>query len=276
MQLQTADIGSEVARRVAANEPCWFPGLAEVLVVGFWSEMSGLDPASYSTAAWLGSAGCSMVTVPGQSQMAVEPVPLRFASRFEAAAFAEEVPEAASAIACALKRLVPGRAADAVTTLVRSVHIIRARGPGYDFSHSEPTVPFSVFVSVPLGERHAMLRLAESLLHEAMHLQLTLIEYHNPVVGAGDAYGYSPWQQRQRPVQGLFHGLYVFSAIQEWLLHLEADPRLPSDDRTYVERRLCEIGEEIKEVSTLAASSTLTDFGRTLARSLLDPSRLSR
>lgn len=47
----------------------------------------------------------------------------------------------------------------------------------YDVSHSTPVLPLSIFVSVPgADERHAELRLAESIIHEAMHLQLTFIE----------------------------------------------------------------------------------------------------
>lgn len=123
-----------------------------------------------------------------------------------------------------------------VELLVRSIHIISSRGPGYDCSHSEPTIPFSILVSVPLGERHAALRLAESILHEAMHLQLTLIEEDTDLVTSQVEESYSPWQQQLRPAQGLLHGLYVFAAIDDWLAAQQALPNLSVDDRTYVDR----------------------------------------
>ena len=269
----TADIASDLARRLVANEPCWFPGLAETLVAGFWADMPDQDKASYSTTTWLGGIGPVVVAVPGHSQISIEPMPARFAERFDVPTFADAAFQAASDIASALERLAHGHAGVAVEALIRSIHIILPSAPGYDCSHSEPTIPFSVFVSVPSGERNATLRLAESLLHEAMHLQLTLIERLHAVVADEGVQGYSPWQQRQRPLQGLVHGLYVFAAISQWLSVLTADQQLSGQDRTYVDRRLREIGEEIDEVSALAASPALTDFGRGLVQSLLDPSR---
>jgi hypothetical protein len=48
--------------------------------------------------------------------------------------------------------------------------------PGY-IRYSSPAIPFSIFVSVPpADERNVVARLAEAIIHEAMHLQLTLIE----------------------------------------------------------------------------------------------------
>lgn len=122
---------------------------------------------------------------------------------------------------------------------------------------------------MPVGERHAELRLAESLLHEAMHLQLTLIERDAPIVGVSTGSGYSPWQGRQRPIQGLLHGLYVFTAIRQWLRRLADDPSLPSEDRVYADRRLIDIGAEIDAVSALGSAPDLTDFGRVIATGLL-------
>ncbi|AEH89914.1 hypothetical protein Mesop_5501 [Mesorhizobium opportunistum WSM2075] len=234
--------------------------------------MPGQNRSGYTTARWIGAVSLALVPVPAQPQMVVEQLPAPFTEKFDDGDFSATAPEAARAISGALKCLAFGQASDAVTSLIRSVHTILPCAPGYDCSHSEPTVPFSVFVSVPLGERHTMLRLAESLLHEAMHLQLTLIEQCEPIVAEQAAHGYSPWQQRQRPVQGLVHGLYVFTAISEWLSIIGANPEQSSEDRAYADRRLREIGEEIDQVSELAASPGLTDFGRRLVRSLLDRS----
>jgi HEXXH motif-containing protein len=269
MRPDTIDIGSEVSRRIEAGEAWWFPGLAERLVARFWSENSRPGLAGYSTATWLGLIGAPTVPVPRQPSMALESLPEIFVSRFEAPLFADSALDAAQAIALAMERLRPGGVAKVVATLARSVHCVAARGAGYDSSHSEPTIPFSVFVSIPSGEPYASLRLAESLLHEAMHLQLTLIEHHQPLVGADFGSGYSPWRQCERPVQGLIHGLYVFTVIQDWLLRLAADPALPIDDRTYVATRLGDIEAEVAQVAFLATSPGLTKFGRRLAQSLL-------
>ena len=270
MQPPAPDFRAEIASRIAAREPCWFPGLADLLVAGFWADTRSHSPGQYSTAAWTGAASPAiLVPVPGQPLMVVEPQPAGLGAEFEAPDDPKVAPEVLRAIAGALRRLAAGGAGDAVAGLVRSVHCIAAHGAGYDSSHSDPAIPFSVFVSVPLGERHAELRVAESLLHEAMHLQLTLIERHVPLVARYAGTGYSPWQQCRRPVQGLLHGLYVFAAVHQWLARLTADPMLSADDAIYVERRLCEIKKEVREVSTLGSAPGLTSFGRRLAAWLL-------
>ncbi|MBR0553746.1 HEXXH motif domain-containing protein [Sphingomonadaceae bacterium LXI357] len=174
-----------------------------------------------------------------------------------------------AAIDTTLTQLTAGDAGGTVTHLVRAIHVIEAPGPGYDISHSEPSIPFSIFVSVPVGERHGTLRLAESLLHEALHLQLTLLERHVPMVLDTAATGYSPWQQSQRPLSGLLHGLYVFAAIDQWLALLDAAPSTSSEDRIYLTRRRAEIAEEIADVATLADAPSLTPTGHHLASWLL-------
>ena len=69
-----------------------------------------------------------------------------------------------------------------VAALVTDVHALAA-APGYDVSHSEPKWRSRVFVSVP--ERYdsiGAVRLAESVVHEAMHLHLTIFESEYPIV----------------------------------------------------------------------------------------------
>lgn len=74
------------------------------------------------------------------------------------------------------------------TELVRSVHVLDASDDAYDISHSDPVVPFSVFISVPSKDvPNAGFRVMESLVHEAMHLQLTLIERACGLVRQSDA-----------------------------------------------------------------------------------------
>src|SRR6266850_973187 len=64
-----------------------------------------------------------------------------------------------------------------IATLVRVCHLIKPADGDYDVSYSDPQVPFSIFLSVPQRRRaHDALRVAESIVHEAMHLQLTLID----------------------------------------------------------------------------------------------------
>ena len=64
-----------------------------------------------------------------------------------------------------------------VLALIRSVHLLNVDNDSFDVSHSDPEIPLSVFLSVPnLTTPDVVLRVLESLVHEAMHLQLSLIE----------------------------------------------------------------------------------------------------
>ena len=95
---------------------------------------------------------------------------------------------------------------ETIFTLVRSLHVLESQRDT-DVSFSSPGLPFSIFVSVPTpDERDAVIRLAESIVHEAMHLQLSLIEDGCALVTGGEDTAYSPWKQRDRPVQGVLHG----------------------------------------------------------------------
>lgn len=271
MQRPTPDIPEDIRRRIGTGEPCWFPGLADMLVERFWGATPSFCSAGYSTEEWLsGTPPSATLAIPGHARMEIEELPFTFYSRFRAPCFTDQAPMAATAIASALTRLERMGARESVAGVVRSIHCIAPRGLGYDCSHSEPSIPFSVFVSIPLGERHAELRLAESLLHEGMHLQLTLIERLVPLIDYDAGSGYSPWQKSERPLQGVLHGLYVFAAIHRWLQHLATEPTLSSDDRAYVDRRLDEIEKEISAVGTLSRAPGLTDFGRSLADWLLE------
>lgn len=265
-----SEIATELNARLVADESCWFPGLSSRLTDAFWSNPQPIEHAGYTTAAWLSESRLTASNVISPRGPLLEPLPHAFEARFRSA-FPETTDCSAivTAVGDALDQLHPGGADHMVTSLVRAIHVIEAPAPGYDVSHSEPSIPFSIFVSVPIGERHGTLRLAESLLHEAMHLQLTLLERHTPMVLETDATGFSPWQQCERPVAGLLHGLYVFAGIDQWLALLDASPLTSSEDRIYLTRRRAEIAQEIAVVATLADARGLTSTGRHFARWLL-------
>jgi len=259
-----ADLATALAERLRRGEPYWFPGLAQQLAQAFEQE-----DAESEAAFERGPPPQNSHPVIGHLPIAVEPLPAAFARRFNPPAPDITPDRAAAAIASALDLMAATGPGAAVASLVRSVHVIGSRGPGYDCSHSEPSLSSSVFVSVPVGERDARLRLAESLLHEAMHLQLSLIERFEPLVADARISAFSPWQQRPRPLQGLLHGLYVFRVIDQWLGTLPSHLELDAGARNYAARRRAEIGEEIAEVAGLAERPGLTSLGRELARSLI-------
>jgi HEXXH motif-containing protein len=255
---------SSIADAVSAllnvpGEP-WLPGLASLLVENSRSWRDFERARSYGTARWVAGDPAGPREVAGDVVIAghktlVEILPDVLAQRFGRLAPARTVgPEALVTVrdAAALLSEVPSLA-ESTGTLVRALHILRAT-PGYDVSHSEPTIPLSIFVSVPSpGEKDSVIRVAESILHEGMHLQLTLVEEVLPLV-ATESEGFSPWQRRARPIRGLLHGLYVFSVIARFMDCITGlRPELSQKAR----QRWTEIEEEVASLEDFSGHLTV-------------------
>lgn len=154
--------------------------------------------------------------------------------------------------------------------LVRTIQVLRSPDPEIDISYSHPAVPFSVFVSV--GDDSSLvsaLRVAESLLHEAMHLKLTLLEAEVELVWAGsqEVY-YSPWRDENRPIRGVLHGLFVFAAVHEFYTALLESKVMP-EEKNFIQNRLSAIAEEFMAVQQFPVTPDLTSAGCQLAISVL-------
>ncbi len=151
----------------------------------------------------------------------------------------------------------------AVSELAWRCHIVLALDDDCDVSFSDPAIPFSVFVSAPArNDRSSILRVAESLIHETMHLQLTLFEGLSPLVDTVSTWSmYSPWKQQKRPAQGILHGLYVFSVLR-WMWRQVSQATRTRTDRDFALRRISEIDEEVSAVRPLEESPALTKEGR--------------
>ncbi|HXB67813.1 MAG TPA: HEXXH motif-containing putative peptide modification protein [Candidatus Acidoferrales bacterium] len=153
----------------------------------------------------------------------------------------------------------------AVSELVWRCHIVLAETKDCDVSFSDPAVPFSIFVSAPPeGADSSILRVAESVIHETMHLQLTLFESLVPLVDIASLFSmYSPWKQENRPAQGVLHGLYVFSVLR-WMWLRKSQTTGNRIDRDFASRRVAEIDEQVSAVRSLEKSPALTEAGRRL------------
>lgn len=148
-----------------------------------------------------------------------------------------------------------------VSRSVGAIHALVAVA-GYDVSHSQPKWRDRVFVSFPerqdaIGE----LRLAESVVHEAMHLHLTNEEARVAFVARPTDELYSPWMDTIRSVPGVLHGLFTFSCIAAFLLRLAQDGSFADDACRYLAGRLAEIRQEILEVESAALEDALTPHG---------------
>ena len=158
-----------------------------------------------------------------------------------------------------------------VAGLCRSLHLLVASGRDVDVSYSDPTLPFSVFVSCPPAtERDRVERLAESIMHESLHLQLTLVESVNTflIEELDDTPVSSPWKNELRSVRGLLHAVYVFGNLRYFWQHVATG--LP-ESSSFAQERIETIKREMEAASHLLASRCLTEKGRRLASSCLVP-----
>jgi len=166
--------------------------------------------------------------------------------------------------------LVPGML-NCLGQLVKTIQVLKQDDPEIDTSHSDPQIPFSIFVSVcednsPISN----LRVAESILHEAMHLKLTLIEKHvDLVVPETQETFYSPWRDEQRPVRGVLHGLFVFSAIKQFYSLVKYQFVTENELAKFIAFRNKEIVLEIQSLLDFHNSKGLTSVGKLFVRKLI-------
>ena len=227
----------------------WFPGLAEHLVSSLEKAIRSSvgqpgrpyeafekqsDSSIPATASWL----------LGKNHIAIEYPSTSILVRFSDLSFSTIRPESSLAQiwkAAEVLGLVDGLV-DTLGQLVRTVYLLEAPF-GYDVSHSDPELPFSIFISLPQpGETDGVPRLAESILHESMHLQLTMIELRAPLILDDLEGAYSPWKREVRPITGLIHGLYVFAVIHQMCERLVGSQEEWS---RYGQRRRAEIEKEV-------------------------------
>lgn len=158
-----------------------------------------------------------------------------------------------------------------VRTLVRSVQVLRQPDPEIDVSYSHPAVPFSIFVTVcdedsPL----AALRVAEAVLHETMHLHLTLLEaVVDLVLPSSMALYYSPWREEDRPIRGVLHGLFVFRAVHDFYAARLAASEHSLNEREFMVARIQAIRQEINSLDSFSKASALTPPGSQLVVKLM-------
>ena len=157
------------------------------------------------------------------------------------------------------------RLLDTVFYMVRSMHLLSAR-QGYDISFTDPDMNFSIFLSIPLDDSNeAAYRVAESIIHEAMHLQLTIIEKEVNFLEDNEATAYSPWKKTHRSIYGVLHAVYVFSVIYQWLDTIEESQL----GYKYSARRKYEIIKEMKLVDLDSCLLFLTPAGKKFLRGVI-------
>ena len=112
--------------------------------------------------------------------------------------------------------------------------------------------------------------MTEALVHETMHLQLSLLERRIPLVESDrpESVAFSPWRNSERNVQGVLHALHVFVIVRR--LWQRAAQRVPRGlDLKFAEERVRAVRDEVGRAQLLATSPGLTHEGRQLVRQLL-------
>ena len=152
-----------------------------------------------------------------------------------------------------------------VAGMCRSLHVLLASCRHLDISYSDPSLPFSIFVSCPpVTEENRVERLAENVIHEALHLQLSLVERVEPLIidGAEHELVFSPWKEGERTMRGLLHAVYVFGNLRCFWKRVA--PNCPNSS-IFAENRIETINQEMSSVRHLLDSPLLTATGRCLA-----------
>lgn len=233
----------------------------------------------YSTAKYLNGSDPKIVSVllfaPSDLRIHVELLPNSLARRWEGIGlqFASE-----TEVDCLDTRRVLNDSIELMLTvpplmgtvagLCRSLHLLRSVEDS-DSSFSDPDLPFSVFVSCPPPTVQSRVeRLAESIAHEALHLQLSLVETAVPlVVDSVDTVPiFSPWKGERRTTRGLLHGVYVFANLRCFWMRVAARSTSCSP---WAAARVNEINLEMRQATHLAESPALTAIGRRFATSFL-------
>ena len=273
------------------SQPIWFPGLAEPLARVGWNELAqgtGLTPNTYGTerllvrnpeAGRLVVARCSP-RPSGRNADSDEAIPVEILTsnvarqiagddiRFFDANSVRSITDQKLEEALAFLDLVP-TVWPTTRTLVRSLHIIDPVADDTDVSFSDPAMPFSIFVSAPpIWSDVAPLRVAEAVLHEAMHLQLTLVERVVSLVVPGRSMYHSPWRNEPRNPEGILQALYVFAVIRSFLAAIPVR-QLPSLNE-YLADRLEQIDCQIQQAQGFRECDELTSDGAALVTRLLD------
>lgn len=255
----------------SAGDPVWFPGLAERLVCELEPSIL-LSPGTYSTTRKLTGKDAVSVRSINDGPSAVGPVLLieeladvaksLLADNgliFASLNMSHDEQDAVLISSAKLIGVSPSLT-KSVETLVRALHILEEVDPEIDVSYSTPMLPFSIFLTVPRQGNEVAYRVAEAIVHEAMHLQLSLIERTSALYSQSSISHYSPWKRKVRPLSGIVHSLYVFSAISQWLDLL---PRT-GVSAIYARRRRSEIARDVNRIDSNLCALGLSELGQSL------------
>lgn len=262
------------------NSPPWFPQLTQELVNYGWQQLfesHGLTRNNYSTDAVLNkrlppSLNKPIVSVKPSAgvltSMNIYPTPDKIAAMYAdsgAKPYTADELQNSTVLQCLQQALdilaeIP-TVYETVSCLTASLHLIKPEDDEFDISFSLPDIPFSIFVSVPSKRMdNDALRVAEAILHEAMHLQLTLLEQCVPLIIETDEKYFSPWKNEYRHPRGVLHAIYVFRVIHDFFDIIKNENS--TIYLSYISNRCNKIILEMTEVSYILNCPYFTNHGQ--------------
>ncbi|MFI3199380.1 MAG: HEXXH motif-containing putative peptide modification protein [Methylococcaceae bacterium] len=269
----------------------WFPALTKQLVNCGWKaiyQKYGIQKGNYSTEAMLqGRIGNSITATACLNPIIqhnnkplrlinIYPMPEEIVAMYSYSGskpYSFETLQNSTVLQCLQESLdilatIP-TVYETVSNLVASLHILQPEDDDFDISYSLPNIPFSIFVSVPSKHvKNDALRVAEAILHEAMHLQLTLIEQIVPMIIDTDEKYFSPWKNEHRHPRGVLHAIYVFCVIKEFFELLKRQD-ISSSSIQFLNERCSVISNQLTEINDFKNCLYFTDAGKTLINRLL-------
>lgn len=266
----------------------WFPTLTKQLVSNGWKtiyQKYGIQESNYSTETMLhGRIGdlitataCLSPTTKLLPSINIYPMPEEIVDMYSYSGsrpYSFEILKNSTVLQCLQESLdilaaIP-TVYETVSHLVACLHIIQPEDDDFDISYSLPNIPFSIFVSVPSKRmENDILRIAEAILHEAMHLQLTLIEQCVPMIIETDKSYFSPWKNEQRHPRGVLHAIYVFCVIKQFF-ELLIKQGISTSTNQYLNERCNVISNQLAEINDFRNCQYLTESGKILTNRLLN------
>lgn len=265
----------------------WFPTLTKQLVSDGWKtiyQKYGIQESNYSTETMLhgrigdlitATACLSPTTKPLQS-ISIYPMPEEIVDMYSYSGskpYSFKILQNSTVLQCLQESLdilaaIP-TVYETVSHLVACLHILQPKDDDFDISYSLPNIPFSIFVSVPSKRmKNDVLRVAEAILHEAMHLQLTLIEQCVPMIIETDKSYFSPWKNEQRHPRGVLHAIYVFCVIKQFF-ELLIKQGISTSSIQFLNERCNVISNQLTEINDFRNCHYFTEAGLALTNKLL-------
>ncbi len=270
----------------------WLPTLTQQLVTDGWESIFqkyGIQEGNYSTEAMLHGRISNLITAteclsptsqninkPLRS-INIYPVPEEIVEMYSYSGskpYSIEILKDSTVLQCLQESLnilatIP-TVYETISNLVNSLHIIQPEDDDFDISYSLPNIPFSIFVSVPSKRvKNDALRVAEAILHEAMHLQLTWIEQFVPMIIETDESYFSPWKNEPRHPRGVLHAIYVFCVIKQFF-ELLIKQNISTSSIQFLNERCDVISNQLAEINDFKNCQHLTESGRILTNRLFN------